>query len=346
MKDKSTQNPNRTDEPLALCLLETKFPNAPIERFGVCYTGFVDRQTALKSFGQDLIAAAVGGLAGMILFGGKPDYYANIVIVGIQNKRLVLCELGYVPVKGTSLETVTVAYDNTSEALTLALKEPDKIECHSAALEDLEFSLSLEGKLSITGEIATDLRFVNCTDTKTITSVKEALLLFEGLGDFPKPKELLHQLRAGRLGFPLKDMKKAISAEGYVSILKGDFSDLPKEQQADLLSRYHDLPEPLQLFFINWFEEYHNRAPKVVLIAIATTCLTIVCLVNIVHGLMYHADEPSSLFDIVSFIFGIPGVIFSGVLWFAAAHNIRFRRWYKRLTINESRAHTVLIQER
>lgn len=88
MKTESAQDSNSTCEQSALRLLETKFPEAPIERFGLCYTGFVNKQTALKSFGQDLMAAAVAGLPGMILFGGKSDYYAEIVIVGLQNKRL------------------------------------------------------------------------------------------------------------------------------------------------------------------------------------------------------------------------------------------------------------------
>jgi len=335
MKTESAQDANSTHAQSALRLLETKFPEAPIERFGLCYTGFVNKQTALKSFGKDLMAAAVAGLPGMILFGGQPDYYADIVVVGLQDKRLVLCELGYVPVKGTSLDTVTVTYGDTSEAITLALNEPDKIKCRSAALTDLEFSFSLGGSLSIKGEIVTDVDFVDCPDTKALTSAKEALLLFEGLGDFPKPKELLLQLQAGRIGFPIEDVNKAISAEGYVSILKGAFSDLPKLQQVGIIEKYHDLPESLQLFFINWLRDFHNRAPMVALIAVAMTILTIVCSLNIIHGLMYHADEPSSLFSVISFIVAIPGAIFSGVLWFATAHNIRYGRWYKRLATRE-----------
>ena len=176
---------------------------------------------------------------------------------------------------------------------------------------------------------------MDCPDIKACTSAKEALLLFEGLEDFPKPKELLLQLQAGRIVFPIEDVNKAISAEGYVSILKDAFSNGRTWQQVGIIERHRAFAASLQSFFIDWLRDFHNRAPMVALIAVAMTILTIVCSLNIIHGLMYHADEPSSFFSVISFIVAIPGAIFSGVLWFATAHNIRYGRWYKRLATRE-----------
>jgi len=338
MVDESSQHSEITPGSLAVRLLETEFPGPPIEQFGLCYTGIVNRQTALKSFGQDLMAAAVAGFPGMILFGGKPDYYADFVIIGLQKKKLVLCTLGYIPVTGTNSDDIVVNQQDSFEAIQLALEEPGKIDCRSAALADLTFARSdvaltgsLEMGLSIKGAIDIDLTFIGCSDDKSLSSAKEALLQFQGLSHFPKPKELLLQLLDGRFSFPSREMKEAFSKSGYISTLKDDFSDLDKGQRAAILNQFQDFPEPMKTFFLNWFKEYHNRAPKLIIISAGTTLLTIACLIHIANSLVYHANEPSGFFSMISFIIAIPGIIFSGVLWFATHFNVQYARWYKKL---------------
>jgi hypothetical protein len=320
-------------EPSAVRLLETKFPGAPVEHFALCYARVEDRSSALKRFGQDVLAGGLLGLPGLVLFGGNSAYYADAVVVGLQGTRLILCNLGYVPVHGSNKSSISVTYSHVSPAIALGLKEPDKIGCRSAELADLKFSFSEDGGLSIAGTVSLLLRLIDCPDAKAINSAEEASLLFARVGEFPRPREFLRQLQAGRMGFAVEDLSKALSAGGYVSSLKNAFARLPRGDKAAVLARFEELPEQVQLFFIRWFAEYRKQAPVIVLIAIVLTILTGIFLNP---RLLMTLGIPDGLFILIVACLGLPGIGFTALGWMVVVHHSWYGQWHKKLTARKS----------
>jgi hypothetical protein len=316
------------EKPLALSFLETKFPGSHIEHFGICYTGIVNRQTALKSLAQDLMAVAVVGFPGMILFGSQPDYYASIELIGLQKGNLILCEMGFVPAEGCK-DNIQVHYDNVAEMIKMAMKEPEKIKSCTAALKDLKFSGPAGNTIWIKGALARELTLLYCPDTGALTSPKDAILAFEGLSGFPKPEELLMMLQKGNIDLTDQKIEKYIFNMGYSRLLKGYFSDLNKTQRVAIFSRMHQFPTPIRLFFGNWCKENDRRLRIMLPMTIISTLLSIATVIYLVNGFIYHSDEPTSFLGLLGFIFVFPLLILTFLFWFCIANYAWYARWHK-----------------
>lgn len=308
-------------------------PEVNIDWCAVGHCGFYDKTTAVGRFGKDVLAAAAGGLPGMILFGGKHEYCARIVAMGGSGDQLVHLDMGLVPVQGHSLQNVKVSTENAEEARRSLLKRiagaTAENYCTQIEMKSMSAECGVDSAIKIRGlsreEYSIGISLLRVQGEGIIYSYEKVIFHLRGLGNVPTSRLLVKQMEGKGDSIDEGQVEAMLEDEVYRQQLEGAFSKFGHKRMVEILSYSDTWPPALAEAIHKYISREAGRLGQRVFGLVASLILFILIAWYLFNGFgLYGDEEPGVLLGIVAMIVIIPLGSFVCFRVFTIIQSIRY----------------------